>query len=136
MSRENVEVIRRLYDAWNGDDPSAGVLPFLDPAFEWVNPDYAVEPGIQRGHEGWAAVSENLSSAFEWFEHEPGEFIDRGGKVLCLLTFRARGRDSRVPFERAEQHIWTLRDGKVVCIEWFHDEEEARKAVGMPSCAH
>ena len=50
MSRENVELVRRLYDVWEKD--GFGVVPALmDPEIEYVNPPYAVEPGTRRGYE-------------------------------------------------------------------------------------
>ena len=55
-SEGNAGVVRRVYEAWNGPDPVDGVLPMLDPAFEWVNPPHAVEPGTRRGRQpagGW-----------------------------------------------------------------------------------
>jgi ketosteroid isomerase-like protein len=51
--------------------------------------------------------------------------------VLAYVTFRARGRDSGVLLETPEQHVWTVRDGKVVRIEWFHDEPAAKLAAGL-----
>ena len=50
--RENVELVRRAYDAWNRDDMDA-CLALMDPEVEWHTtgrlPD--VEP-VYRGHEG------------------------------------------------------------------------------------
>jgi thioredoxin reductase (NADPH) len=132
MSNANIEIVRRIYEAWNGKDPVGDVPQYLDPDFEWVNPAYAYEPGIRRGHEGWEKVCASLSAAFEWFEHVPGELLASGDNVLCLTTFRAHGRDSSVPFETAEPQVWTLREGKAIRLQWFHDEDEAREAAGLP----
>jgi ketosteroid isomerase-like protein len=74
----------------------------------------------------------HLTAAFDFYEHVPREQIAVGDEqVLTLLTFRARGRDSGAQIEVAEQHLWTLRDAKIVRIEWFHDEAEARRAAGL-----
>jgi len=44
MSQENVELVKRLYDAWRKE--GFGVVPaVMDPDIEYVNPPYAVEPG-------------------------------------------------------------------------------------------
>ena len=42
-----------MYEVWDAQDLD-GVFALLDPEFEWVNPGYAVEPGIRRGHDGFA----------------------------------------------------------------------------------
>lgn len=127
----NAELVLRLYEAWNGKDPVQDVLPLLHPEFEWVNPRYAIEPGTRRGHEGWRDVNAKTAEAFESYAHEPGEVLESGDKILCFATFRARGRGSGVVCEQPEPHVWTMRDGKVVRLQWFHDEAEALRAVGL-----
>jgi ketosteroid isomerase-like protein len=129
MSEENVEIIRRIYEAWEGRD--RGALEFLSDELEYVNPPYAVHSGTRHGKEGWMAVVENLSDSFESWVHVPGEFVDAGDKVLVITTFRARGRGSSVDLDKYEPHVWTLRDGKVVRFEWFNDRDEAERAAGL-----
>ena len=46
MSEENVEIVRRLVDAWNRKDLEA-LLAFAEPDAEYVNAPSAVEPGYQ-----------------------------------------------------------------------------------------
>jgi ketosteroid isomerase-like protein len=131
MSKENVEIVRRIYEAWVGDDPENEATQYLSDELEYVNPPYAVHPGTRRGREGWLAAAENLSDSFESWMHEPGEMIDAGDKVLVITTFRARGRGSSMDLEKYEPHVWTLRDGKVVRFEWFNDRDEAERAAGL-----
>lgn len=131
MALTNLGLVRRLYEAWNGDDPVEDVLPFLDPGFEFVNPPYAVEPGTRSGHNGWREVDANNKAAFESYRHEPDEMIEANDKVLCFVTLVARGRAGGVPFEKREGHVWTLREGRVVRFEWFHEEAEALQAAGV-----
>ena len=130
----NTEIVRRLYELWNEGDLEAA-LESMHEDVEYVNPDYAVEPGTRRGHAGMReAMMANLDVAFSSYEHELHEAIAVGDEhVLALLTFRACGRDSGAQIEVDEQHLWTLRDGKVARIEWFHDEAAARRAAGLDS---
>ena len=44
MSQENVEVVKALYEVWNGPDGGENAIAFLSDDFEWVNPDFPVEP--------------------------------------------------------------------------------------------
>jgi ketosteroid isomerase-like protein len=130
---DNVRLLARMYEAWDAQD-LAGVLELLDPEFEWVNPSYAVHPGIRRGHDGMEKVMENLNDSFELQTRVLGEVEEPGqDKVLWHTIFRARGRDSGAQIEVEEQHLWTLRDGKILRIQWFHDAEEARRAAGLHS---
>jgi ketosteroid isomerase-like protein len=55
MSEENVEIVRRLMDAWNRQDPK-GILALTDPEAEYVNAPTAVEPGTRRGHDELVTV--------------------------------------------------------------------------------
>ena len=131
MSQENLEVVRALYEAWNGPDGRRAALAFIADDFEWVNPSYAVEPGTRRGHEGWSAAMDNLEAAFHHDSSEPMELRDLGDRVLCFTTFTARTSPDGVTFTQDEPHLWTLRDSKIVRLEWFHDRKEALEAAGL-----
>ena len=128
MSQENVDVVRALYEAWNGPHRRHAALAFVADDFEWVNPSYAVEPGTRRGHEGWLAALDSLEAAFHFDGCEPLEFRDRGSQVLCFTTFTAKTSEDGPAFTQDETHLWTLRDGKAVRLEWFHDRREAIEA--------
>ena len=56
MPAEQLKLLEELYRAWGVGTPLSEVQPFLHPEFEWVNPDYAVEPGTRHGPEGWLAM--------------------------------------------------------------------------------
>ena len=131
MSAENVEIVRRIYEAWAGGDPGGQALEHLSDELEYVNPPYAVHSGTLQGREGWLAAAENLNESFETWTHVPGEIVDAGDKILVITTFRARGRGSSVDLDKYEPHVWTLRDGKVVRFEWFNEREEAERAAGL-----
>jgi ketosteroid isomerase-like protein len=48
MSQANVEIVPRMYDAWNRRDEEE-MLALSDPEVEFVNSPTAVEPGTRRG---------------------------------------------------------------------------------------
>ena len=123
----NIQVLRRMYEAWDALDLDT-LFGLLDPEVEWVNPDYAVEPGTRRGHDGFATALNNLATSFDEYSHVLGEVIDFGDLMLWHTIFRARGRDSGAQVDIPEQHLWTLRDGKILELRWFHDPAEAERA--------
>ena len=131
MAEADLDTLRRVYEAFAGPDGMTGMLPFADPNIEYVNPDHAIDAGTRWGHDGIRQVERSLNGAFAEYTHELHELIDAGDKVLAHTTFRACGRDSGVWVEVPEQHVWTLRDGKVVRLEWFHDAAAARRAAGL-----
>jgi len=131
MSRENVEKVRALYEAWNGPNGRAEALAFLSDDFEFVNPDYAVESGTRHGHAGWSQAMDSLAAAFHRHGHEVDEVRDLGDRVLCFTTFVASTSSDSVAFRQNEAQLWSLRDGMVTRFEWFHDRAEALEAAGL-----
>jgi ketosteroid isomerase-like protein len=128
---ENVRLVARMYEVLRQENV-AGLSEILDPEFEWVNPSYAVHPGTRRGLQGLLKVIENLRESFDHQEFIPREAHMVGDdRVLWEGVFSARGRDSGVQVEVEEQHLWTLRDGRILRLQWFHDAAEARRAAGL-----
>ena len=124
---DNVRLVRRMYEAWDALDLET-VFALLDPGVAWINPDYAVEPGTRRGHEGFATAMRNLGASFDQYSHVLGEVVELGDRVLWHTIFCARGRDSGASVEIPEQHLWTLRGGRILELRWFHDVAEAEAA--------
>jgi ketosteroid isomerase-like protein len=133
MSQENVEIVRRLVDAWNRQDLEA-LLAFADPEAEYVNAPSAVEPGTRRGHEGLASVARA-----QW-EYMPGALIeldrvhDRGDEVITEghLSHLMPGSDTRISTPVLSS--WKFRDGKVVRLEQLGggpEFAEALEAAGL-----
>lgn len=135
MSQENVEVIRRLYDAVARRDTVA-VLALYDPEVEWHSsgsPQGELTGGtIYRGHEGLRSAFREYYEPWESIEEPYEELIDGGDRVVSVVTSRARGRASGVEVEREHFGLWTIREGKIVRVEWFSKREEALEAAGLP----
>jgi ketosteroid isomerase-like protein len=129
MSQENVEVVRRAYEAFDVDLDA--LLRLLDPAIEWVSPSDAIEPGLRRGHEGVRDSFAATAMAWEQPTHTAEEFVDASDEVLVTVTFRGHGRGSGMEAERTEFHVWTVRSGAVVRFQWFYRRREALEAVGL-----
>lgn len=130
MATANVDLVRQIYAALLEDDLDAA-LELFDPDVEYVNPDYAVEPGIRRGHAGIRANVENMRRAFDFWRFDPEEYVDADDKVIVVGTFHARGRDSGAEIERRMSRLWTIRDGMVVRYQWFNNETEAFAVAGL-----
>lgn len=130
MSEENVEVVRKIYDAWTrGESPAS--LGLLHPDIEWVNPDGAFEPGTRRGLASFDEAVAALGEAFEWFRIEPRHFLDAGDQVVVLATFIARGRASGVERQNEDGYLWTVREGQAIRFCWFNDPLKALRAGGL-----
>jgi ketosteroid isomerase-like protein len=130
VSRDNVEIVRRFYDAWAREE-FPGPLELMDPEIEYVNPAGAVEPGIRRGIEAFSAAVKSVLDGWESWRMEPERLTAVGEQVAAVVRYRARGRASGVQVEGRESALFSLRDGKVVRYEWFHGPTDAHEAVGL-----
>jgi ketosteroid isomerase-like protein len=137
LSEENVEIVRRLYTAVVQRD-SATVYSLYHPEFEfdgsrsrWAE----MLPGdlaIFRGHHTLHKWSQAYYGEWENLQDDIEELIDAGDQVVSVVTTRARGRASGIEVEWKENAgLWTLRDGKIVRIEWFPSRAEALEAAGI-----
>ena len=135
MSRENLEVVRRIYEAVASRD-RARILTLYD---EGVEIDFA--PGtladhiggtVWTGHEGLRSFDRELREAFEDFETTYEELIDAGEFVVSVSRYRARGRASGVEVDGPLQFgVWSIRRGKVTRAAWYSTRTEALEAAGL-----
>jgi ketosteroid isomerase-like protein len=124
MSAENVEVVRRLYEAWR--ERGFGVVPeLMDPDIEYVNPPYAVEPGTRHGHEGFAEAARNLLNVYGNYEVSDATLHDLGERIVVIARVATRSTGNDVPIEAARGYVFDVRDGLVTRFAWFNRPEEA-----------
>jgi ketosteroid isomerase-like protein len=130
MSDQNVELVKRLYDAWQRD--GFGVVPALmDPEIEYVNPPYAVEPGTRRGYEGFEIAAQAIRSVYPNRRFEPLAFYDAHNRVAVRVRVVARGIGSSVEVDAERGYVFDVRDAKIVRFAWFNEPLEALEAVGL-----
>jgi ketosteroid isomerase-like protein len=133
VSQEDLEIVRRTYEAWRRNDPA--VFDAIDPAIE-LHPDPEAHwVGVNRIYRGHAGLVEYLRSVYEAFEDyhpEVESFLDAGDKVVTLAIEHGRGRGSGIEVESARTaHVWTIRDGKAIRLDLYQDRSRALKAVGL-----
>jgi ketosteroid isomerase-like protein len=133
MSQENIETVRRAYEAFS----RAG----LDALLEHFHPDAEYDITSAIGpyagmYYGRAAIRNFLADYFESWEYvqmEPEEFIEGGeNHVVVPLRMHMRGKGSGVQVKAQTTNVWTMRDGKAVRMAVYNDRAEAFKAVGLP----
>jgi ketosteroid isomerase-like protein len=133
MSRENVEVVRLVYEAVARRD-TASVLALYDADIEIDSsrvPESELASGLIRGHEGLRQLFRDWSEAWESFEDDCEELIDAGEQVISVITRRGRGRASGAETTAPRVGVWTIREGKVIRVVWFPIREDALEAVGL-----
>jgi ketosteroid isomerase-like protein len=129
MSRENLEVVEAMGDAWNAGD--------MDALREVYDPDVIVrapagwpEPGPFVGRE---AVMRQWERNREYWDTDTfeavGDPIDAGDRVVVRLIWTGVGRGLQTQLEFTA--VYTVRKGKVFHQESFWDHAEALEAVGL-----
>ncbi len=131
MSRENVELASKAFDALNQGGVEA-LLVYLDPEIEWIStPGFLPDAEDRFGHEGVRRWFEMLGELFDDVRWEAEEFIDAGDRVMVAATTTARGKGSGIPAELTLFHVFTVRDGKAVREESYRDRNQALEAAGL-----
>ena len=82
MSQENVDVVRRSYQAFN-ENALAGVTKFWHSQIVWHTDPLVPEPGIYTGFETVHVYLEGFIRAFGAWHIDPLEVIDLGGDKSC-----------------------------------------------------
>jgi ketosteroid isomerase-like protein len=125
MSAENVEVVRRIHEAWDREE---SVRELIADDLEYVNPGYAVEPGTRVGRRWFGSVRETYPD----FLFHVDRFVDTGGdEVVVLGRYTASGGASGVALEGEHGYVWTVRNGLAVRFQWFQAHSEALDAAGL-----
>jgi ketosteroid isomerase-like protein len=134
MSQENVEIVQRAIQAWNGDDLDA-FLAELDTEVEWRP---AIEPGLEgkatvyRGHAGARAIwRDDRGEGWQRLVNRPHEFRDLGESVLALGHLDLTARATGIEFSQEVGEVFDLRAGKIVRIRDFLTHAQALEAAGL-----
>ena len=130
MSKENVEVVRHLYDAALRGDTEA-VIDCLDPEVRADMSERVFNPDVYEGHDGYRRFLTEIDSVWDDFRVEPLEFIDAGKKVVVSHMVRGRGKESGVEVELPSTSVYTVHDGLVTVIHMYRDHGRALEAAGL-----
>jgi ketosteroid isomerase-like protein len=131
MSDENVEVVRRAYEAMNKREFSR-MPEFLDPDVEFDMSRNILNPDVYRGYAGVERLVGVVEDVWDDFRFEPQELIDAGDRVVAHIKISGKGRGSGVEAEMHVFNIWTLRHGKVARLEGgYRERAEALEAAGL-----
>jgi uncharacterized protein len=135
VSHENVEIVRRSYDAIN-DAYKTG--DYLRPIEEVCHPDVVLrtsgmfpESGEYHGYAGLREFTSNQAEAFELMSVQPVEFVDAGDQIVVPVRFGGTARHTGIETTFSVAHVWTIHDGKVSRLDMYQSRDDALKAVGL-----
>jgi ketosteroid isomerase-like protein len=131
MSKENVEIVRHVYESGLIDRDPEELLKLATRDVEYVNPPYAVEPGVRRGLAAVAGAMRGFAEPWEESRHELRELYDCGEQVVAAVSWHIRSRGSVMDLVNEEAHTWTFHEGRIARFEWGQDLGKALEAAGL-----
>ncbi len=130
--------MRRVTDVLNtcksvDEAIATGVEELFDPEIEFINPEDAIERGTRRGAEGMRTVLANfIEGAGAEATIELDELEERSNRVFVRYRIHARGASGVEVVSPALGMVYTIRDGRILRIEWHNDVDQARSSFEQP----
>ena len=143
MSRENVELVRRLQPAPDtdlvalfGDDTAAGDLAmavsgYFHPGCECVLHMADAEPVTYHGLDGWRRGWRDWLAPWQSYRSEIEEILDAGEDVLVLVRDYARREQGAPEVTQIAAAVWTVRAGLIARVAFHTDRARALETVEL-----
>ena len=150
MSQENVELVRRFFEAvdrvfaayWQGprslaDDLRAGevrpeladVMRYLHPNIEWKSALIGI---TTRGYEDTLHGVDQFLDAAQDYRVNVLEVTDLGdSQVLAVVRLAMKGKASDIDVNATIFSIVTVEDGLIIRLDEYLERAEALEAVGL-----
>ena len=129
MSQENVELVRRMWQAFLDNDLETA-LSLYDPDVEWDGtnlPDGRVGRGLD-------AIIDHVSRwADMWasWNVEVERVIDAGDDHVVVFIRETGRSTSGLDIDERHGELYRIRNGRIVRREGFSDPEEALEVAGL-----
>jgi ketosteroid isomerase-like protein len=132
MSQENVELVRRVFDAINRGDVDRA----LEAAADDIEMDWSSSVGPEQGSIEGRSRSESFGRPL------PRRLMSCDGtrkksstcddfRVIAVNHVRMRGRESGVEVDAVGAQLWTISEGKSRRLKLYQAKAEALEAVGL-----
>jgi len=127
MSQENVDLVRRSWDASLPEDWSR-VLATLSAEAEIRDFDIP-DADVGRGHEGFFRFVRRWSEAWGSWRVEDLDIRPEGDdRVIALFRMIASGEHSGLELERRDAMVYRIEGGLIVYLAYYNDQERAFEA--------
>ncbi len=130
MSEENVEVVRRMYDAFHVGD-AEGALVHFDPDVVVDASRARPDGGKGQGREQLNAIVTAWMGTWDEWREEIAEMRDLGSRVLVLSVQYGRGKGSGIEVEAPYALLYDVQGGKITRLTMFATQEQALEAAGL-----
>jgi ketosteroid isomerase-like protein len=132
MSPENVEIVRRLWDAWERRDSEAALTLRASEIEVTSHTRVAIFlTGAYRGRAGVKRYFREFMESFDDFYAHATDFSAAGPNVIVHVTYGGRGKGSGAAVERSHWMLYRLREGRIVSQDSYDSRDEALEAAGL-----
>jgi ketosteroid isomerase-like protein len=130
VATANEEPVRAFADAVTAGDVEAAI-ELCHPEIEFHSV-LAVSGRAYRGHDGVRQYFEDVASAWsEWRVEVHSIEPAADGRVAIVMTMHVRGKESGAVLSARTDHVWTLKDGRLLRNQPFRVPGEALREVGL-----
>jgi ketosteroid isomerase-like protein len=144
MSEENVEIVRAIFEPFNGVD-IAGIdwggeamreiiEDRYSPDVELTTMESAIGIGPSRSYSGWDGLVRYLKEWFEPFSEyhlDSLDFLDVGDRVIVPSRARGVGTGSGIRVDMELVISYQFRDGLITRVDEYDTVEDALEAAGL-----
>jgi ketosteroid isomerase-like protein len=130
---ENIDVVRRAFDAFNARDLEA-LIEAVHPEVEFLPVTRALANQGQpyRGHDGIHKYFQDVAEVWQELRVTPRTFIELGDHVAAYGRVYGRASDGTVVDAPADW-IWTIRDSRILWGCVYAKRDEALMAIADPT---
>jgi ketosteroid isomerase-like protein len=126
MSQANVDIVRRMYEAFQAGDADRALAHFDRDVL--VEASGRVDTGAGRGREAVSTLVGSWVGAFDDWSEEIEEVRDLGDHVCVVATQRGRGKETGLRVEYRYAVLYEIRGDKVTRMTMHPDPETALEA--------
>jgi ketosteroid isomerase-like protein len=132
MSEENVELVRRTYEAAYQGDYDA-LVSYFHPEIEFHAYPRSPRVGVYHGKQ---ALREYIENVWEHFENERvrievEELLDAGDQVVAVTTLHVVPKRGQQEMTVHIVEVFTIRDGLLAERRSYSTRNEALEAAGL-----
>ena len=131
MSGRNVELSRRLLDAFNAGDIEA-FIAYFDPSIELHSAFAAVDGSVYHGHDELRRWYRGIEEVWGGeIRLEPEAYFDLGERTLAFQVGYARGSQSGATVSMPLAMVARWRKGLIVYFETYIHRDDALRELGV-----
>ena len=131
MSQENVELHRRVIEAFNARDIER-MLAYCDPGIEWNSTFAAVGGAIYHGHEGIRKWDREWREVWgDEIRAEPEAYFDLGENTVAFYLLHGRGQQSGAAVTLPIAAVARWRSGLILAFKGYAHRADAFNDLGV-----